>query len=112
MEASAERGELARGVEPPETLELANSSGGMPRYRFHVQCGDSYQDRRGETFADDQTAALEAVRILGEVLRDEPELCFRSGSLELSVTTDAHLSLFTLTLVATRAAAFRGGQAH
>lgn len=42
----------------------------MPRYFFHTLDGRCLRDREGEILADPATAEREALRIMGEILRD------------------------------------------
>jgi len=81
----------------------------MAKFFFHTENGRSFPDNEGtelETLAD---ARMEAVRVLGDVLRETPDEVLATGMLRLTVTDAAGLIYFALDLSATDAAA---GQAR
>ena len=77
----------------------------MAQFFFHTEDGRSVSDDEGtdlETLAD---ARVEAVRVLGDILRESPEEVLATGQLRLTVTDAAGLIYFALDLSATDAAA-------
>lgn len=72
----------------------------MPRYYFHIQDGQSYPDNVGCELADLRAARLEAVRLSGEVLRDEAEKFWSCDEWQMKVTDDVGLVLFLLNFTA------------
>ena len=63
----------------------------MAQFFFHTEDGRSVSDDEGtdlETLAD---ARVEAVRVLGDILRESPEEVLATGQLRLTVTDPAKL---------------------
>ncbi|MBP0447252.1 hypothetical protein J8J14_20985 [Roseomonas sp. SSH11] len=68
----------------------------MPRYFFNVWDGTSPPDIEGEELADDRAARLEAVRMAGDMLRDEPSKLIQEGGWILEVTDERGACRFAL----------------
>jgi hypothetical protein len=85
----------------------------MAQFFFHTENGRSVRDDDGIELESFPAARVEAVRVLGDILRENPEEVLATGQLRLTVTDKAGLIFFALDLVATDAAAgtlqFRGG---
>ena len=79
----------------------------MPRYYFDVEDGKSFPDREGNELPDLDAARIEAVRLLGGMLRDEAETFWRGDDWRMSVTGPDKVVLFTIGFVARMAPAFR-----
>ena len=77
----------------------------MSKFFFHTgDCGAGL-DAEGQELADTNTAQIEAVRLLGELLRDEPRGFWNERAMKVVVTDEAGLILFVLDLSATEAPA-------
>jgi len=70
----------------------------MPRYHFHAEDGRSLPDPEGLDLPNDRAAEVAAVRYLAELLDTYPELLWDTRSLQVTVTSDTGLTLFTLDL--------------
>jgi hypothetical protein len=79
----------------------------MPRYFFHTEDGDSYRDDDGLELPDITAAKIEAVRHMGELLRDRAVGFWDDHALKLVVTDQAGQVLFSLDLSAVEAPAIR-----
>jgi hypothetical protein len=77
----------------------------MPRYFFHFGDTASGLDVRGQDLADDNTARIEAVRLLGEVLKDKAGEFWDEQWMTLTITNAAGLILFVLDVSAIESAA-------
>ncbi len=77
----------------------------MPRYFFHF--GDTARgvDVRGQDLPDHNVARIEAVRLLGEVLKDKASEFWDEQSMKLIITDDEGLMLFVLDVSAIEAPA-------
>jgi hypothetical protein len=82
----------------------------MPRYFFHTQDGKTITDEEGLELSDSAAARTEAVRLLGEILREGPDEFWQTEHLALTVTDHEGLTLFVLTASALRAPAMPGGR--
>ena len=72
----------------------------MPRYYFNVADGRSFRDPEGVELAGPEAAREEAVRVLGELLRDEPALFLEHELLELRVVPKNGDTIYRLVVVA------------
>jgi hypothetical protein len=77
----------------------------MPRYFFHFGDTDAGLDIRGQELADDNTARIEAVRLLGEILKDKAGEFWDEQSMKLIITDHSGLMLFVLDVSAIEAPA-------
>lgn len=68
----------------------------MPRFFFHTEDGRCLQDEEGTDLIDVHAARNEAVMILAELLKDDPEEFWRDRSFKLTVTDDEGLTLYIL----------------
>ena len=81
----------------------------MARYFFHSEDGHRIPDEEGTELPTLAAARIEAVRVLGDLLKEDPEHLLATGGMRLTVTDDVGLIYFALDLSATDAAA---GQAR
>ncbi|RAK57006.1 DUF6894 family protein [Phenylobacterium deserti] len=77
----------------------------MARYFFHFGDTPRGVDVRGQELPDHNTARIEAVRLLGEVLRDKAGEFWDEQSMKLIITDEAGLMLFVLDVSAIEAPA-------
>jgi hypothetical protein len=77
----------------------------MALFYFHTEDGRSVSDDEGTMLASLADARIEAVRVLGDILRESPEEVLSTGQLRLTVTDAAGLVYFALDLSATDGAA-------
>lgn len=68
----------------------------MPRYHFHAENGRPIPDPEGLDLPDDRAAEVAAVRYLAELLDTYPDLLWDTRTLQVTVTSDRGLILFTL----------------
>jgi len=80
----------------------------MPRFHFHTQDGSCSVDREGLDLPDIEAAREEAAKSLGDVLRDTPGLFLEHDNLQIIVTDDNDLTLFSFDLSTTKAPALAG----
>jgi hypothetical protein len=78
---------------------------GMARFFFHTEDGQPIPDDEGTELGTLAEARVEAVRVLGDLLRETPDEVLATGALRLTVTDAAGLIYFALDLSATDAAA-------
>jgi hypothetical protein len=81
----------------------------MAKFFFHTEYGRPSPDEEGTELATLAEARVEAVRVLGDMLRESPNELLTTGALRLTVTDAKGLVYFALELSATDAAA---GQAR
>jgi len=77
----------------------------MPRFYFHTEDGRCLRDEDGTDLTDVHAARNEAVTILAEVLKEDPEEFWRDRSFKLTVTDDEGLTLYILDVSAVASAA-------
>lgn len=70
----------------------------MHRYYFHTEDGHRLEDEDGTLLPSDDAARLEAVRVLGELLREKPEMFWAHERFDVTVTDDAGATLLILHL--------------
>ncbi|MDP8994433.1 MAG: hypothetical protein M3N07_05535 [Pseudomonadota bacterium] len=75
----------------------------MHRFYFNIEDGASLADTEGAELPDVQAARLEAVRLTGQILKDQPELLWERRDFEMHVTNEERLVLFTIQVLATDA---------
>ena len=76
----------------------------MARYFFNVEDGASIPDKIGTELPNLRSARMEAVRLSGKLLQEEPDLFWDSGDdWKMIVTDDAGLILFSLHFAASGA---------
>ena len=76
---------------PPLTAEAR-----VPRFHFNIFDGVNSLDRQGTELTDWQAARLEAIRLAGEVLRDEAKRIAVGEDWRMEVTDGTGLVLFRL----------------
>ena len=69
----------------------------MSRFFFHIEDGASMQDNEGTELRGRQEALVEAVRLAGGMMRDEPEL-FLNENWSIRVTDHDGLDVFRYNL--------------
>jgi hypothetical protein len=77
----------------------------MPRFHFHTEDGCVYPDEEGIELATVTEARRQAARMLGEMLKEQPDKFWEDGGLKLTVTDHRGLVLFVLDASATVAPA-------
>lgn len=77
----------------------------MPRYHFNVHDGVSSLDHDGTELPDWKAARLEAVRLAGEILKDEAERVVLGEDWRIEVSDDTGLVLFHMAFVITEPSA-------
>ena len=73
----------------------------MPTYHFHTEDGGPHPDREGTELPDDESARIQAARLLGELLKEQPETFWKDQRLSLTVADHRQLTLFVLEVTAT-----------
>lgn len=61
----------------------------MPTYHFHTEDGRRMEDEEGTHLPSDDAARFEAVRVLGELLREKPELFWDHERFTVTVVDEA-----------------------
>lgn len=77
----------------------------MPRYYFHTEDGQPLCDRDGVDLGGLDAARREAVRALGEILKERSDEFWADGVLRMRVADEAGLTLFLVEVSATVAPA-------
>jgi hypothetical protein len=83
----------------------------MPVYHFNISDGRPEPDLRGTELPDLQVARREAIRLLGEVLRDKADEFWADGRLTLTITDDEGLTLVALETFSVESPTVRRSQA-
>jgi hypothetical protein len=83
----------------------------MPTFYFHTEDGEQVTDTEGSELADIAAAEDAAVQILAESLRGNSKLFWESEGFSVTVTDAEGLTLFSLQVSATIAAAMAGRKA-
>jgi hypothetical protein len=73
----------------------------MPVYHFHVRDGANIPDPDGTELPDLRSARVEAVKLAGRLLMDEPDSFWEGSNWHLEVTDDSGIALFRLDFMAT-----------
>jgi hypothetical protein len=68
----------------------------MPRFHFHVHDGVSSLDVEGSELPDWQTARTEAIRLAGEILKDDAHRIGLGEDWRIEVTDHTGLILFQM----------------
>ena len=77
----------------------------MERYFFHTEDGRSHLDEEGIELDTPTAAKIEAVRMMGEMLRDRARHFWDTQAMRVIVTDETGLILFVLGLCAFEAPA-------
>jgi hypothetical protein len=83
----------------------------MPVYHFNMHDGQSYPDALGSECQDIEAARIEAVRRIGDLLREHAARFWTGDEWTMQVADEAGLTLFCLTFVAQDAPAIPPHQA-
>jgi hypothetical protein len=78
------------------------------RYFFETEDGQCYPDEDGTELQDLRAACVEASRIMGDFLRERPGEFWETDHLELSVSDERRMKLFSLKLSLAMAPAMNG----
>ena len=70
----------------------------MPRFFFHIEEGRRLPDEEGTVLTDYRAARNEGVAVLGQMVQEDPEAFWKSGSFKLTITDAAGLDLCVLDL--------------
>lgn len=81
----------------------------MARYHFNVRNGNEHPDPDGSEFVSIAQARTGAVSFFGGILCDRPERFWEVEEMQVEVTDEAGLILFTLNMSATVSPALRSG---
>jgi hypothetical protein len=76
----------------------------MPVYHFNVRDGANIPDPEGTELPDLRSARVEAVRLAGRLLMDEPESFWEGSDWHVEVTDNRGIALFRLDFRASEAA--------
>jgi len=79
----------------------------MPKYFFHVHDGQSFPDQQGTDLANLTAAQLEAVQLMGQMMKDDSQAFWNGEDWRVQVTDEGDMTLFTLHFMAVQAAAIR-----
>ena len=71
----------------------------MPRYHFNVHDAAERLDEEGVDLPDRASAKLEAIRLLGEILREDAASLVANGGCWLEVTNPAGVILLAVTVM-------------
>jgi hypothetical protein len=77
----------------------------MPRFFFHTEDGQCFRDADGTELIDVHAARNQALMILADSLRHDPEEFWRDRSFKLTVTDERGLTLYILDVSAVASAA-------
>ncbi len=72
----------------------------MRRYFFHTEDGRPCRDHEGTPLPDDRSARNEAITVLAELVKEDPETFWKDETFKLTVTDEAGLILYVLDLSA------------
>ena len=75
----------------------------VPRYFFHTQDGRAFHDEEGTPLPNDESARIEAARVMGQLLNEHPSGVWRDEEFRLTVTDEVGVVLFVLDVAALRA---------
>jgi len=81
----------------------------MPRFYFNVYDGKSSLDVQGFELPNWEAARIEAIRLAGEILRDEADYIARHEDWRIEVTDSTGLILFWMAFAMLTPAAMRDG---
>lgn len=68
----------------------------MPRYFFDIANGELWPDTEGTELPDLDTATVQAIKLAGSLLTDNPEWLNRGDSLKIKVTDERGFAHFTV----------------
>lgn len=73
----------------------------MPRYFFHTEDGESFEDTEGTELTDLETAKRQAAGFLAELLRGNSDALWHTGDFSVIVTDADKLVLFRIDVTGT-----------
>jgi hypothetical protein len=79
----------------------------LHRFHFNVEDGLSTLDTDGVELPSIHAARIEAIRLTGEILRDNPQEFWDRPAWQMFVTDEAGLTLFSVQVLATDAPALQ-----
>jgi hypothetical protein len=84
----------------------------MPRYFFHAEDGRVFHDDEGTELPNDAAARIEAVKIAGQLIEEDPALILDTCSMRLTVSNEDTLTVFLIDASAVKPPALgtSGGQ--
>jgi hypothetical protein len=68
----------------------------MPMYFFNTVDGRRYPDEDGSDLPDFAAVRAKATRVIGELLKEQPEDLWHTGTLRVEVTDDAGANVLVL----------------
>jgi hypothetical protein len=71
------------------------------RYYFHTEDGRSFHDEEGTELANEHDARIEAARVLGQLVNEDPTGVWHDDAFRIIVTDGEGARLFTLGVVTT-----------
>jgi hypothetical protein len=77
----------------------------MARYFFHTEDGGRFPDDEGVDLPDLAAVRVEAVGVLADLLRDNPQEVLKTGRLRIVVVDERQATVFVLAVSATDRAA-------
>jgi hypothetical protein len=69
------------------------------RYYFHAEDGRPFHDEEGTELHDESDAQLEAARVLGELIKEDPMSVWHDAAFRITVTDSDDRRLFALEVV-------------
>lgn len=72
----------------------------MPRYFFHTADGSRARDTEGTVLDDQSSARAEAIRFLGDCMREAPNVLGQGRDFRVEVTDGTDMLLFTIIALA------------
>ena len=79
----------------------------VPRFFFHTEDGRCFSDEDGTDLPDLEAAKAEALRLIGEVAREDAAEFWATGELRVTVADHRNLTLFALDMSAIMPPAIR-----
>lgn len=71
------------------------------RYYFHADNGRRFRDQEGTELLSDSDARVEAARVLGQLINEDPLSVWHEAGLRITVTDQDDRGLFAVGVVAT-----------
>ncbi len=71
------------------------------RYYFHADNGRRFRDQEGTELLSDSDARVEAARVLGQLINEDPLSVWHETGLRITVTDQDDKGLFAVGVVAT-----------
>jgi hypothetical protein len=77
----------------------------MPRYFFHTEDGQCFPDEIGTELANLAAAQREAVKILGQLIKDDPDLFLQTEAFRVIIQDETGLTLYLIDVTGVRSPA-------